>query len=117
MSKECYICHEPIRNSKYYYIGQGKYRHIRCLPIDSVKKEKRRRPSSEQFTLTPKKLRELTAQFKNTKHKYEVIKRLRELGESFPNIVAVIQSIYHTPKHRTESYVRMVLYKIRKGIL
>ena len=117
--KECYICHRLIKDKKYYYIGQGKYRHIRCVPVDigTNTKTRYKRLTKEEFTLTPDRLKKLTKQFKDTKYRYEVIKKLRELGENFPNIVAVIQSIYHTPKHRTESYVRMVLYKIRKGIL
>ena len=42
--KICYICHKPIKkNSRYYYIGQGKYRHRKCYPIDSKKDKKRKR--------------------------------------------------------------------------
>jgi len=41
--KECYICHRLIKDKKYYYIGQGKYRHRKCSPIDSKKDKKRKR--------------------------------------------------------------------------
>jgi len=42
--KICYICCRPIKkNSRYYYIGQGKYRHRKCSPINNKKGKKRKR--------------------------------------------------------------------------
>lgn len=120
--KTCYKCGKLIfADSFKMSIRKGVFffSHAYICPHTVEKKKKKRvEVVKSVFTLTSEQLQDYVNYYKQKNlKKYEVIVELHKKKETPANIVGVVQSAYNTSKDKTETYVKMVLYKIRKGII